>query len=84
VLATTVGLRELARSRTVQVFGRIVARVDAPERVVALTLDGGPMKGVLHEIVDVLAKRRVRATFFVTGVGPQTVGWVGARTPPSS
>ncbi|HEX5022364.1 MAG TPA: polysaccharide deacetylase family protein [Candidatus Binatia bacterium] len=65
--AFLIGLRELARSPTVQVFGRLVARVDASERVIALTFDDGPAMEVLNEIIEVLAARRVRATFFVTG-----------------
>jgi peptidoglycan/xylan/chitin deacetylase (PgdA/CDA1 family) len=65
--AFLIGLRELARSPTVQVFGRLVARVDASKRVIALTFDDGPAVEVLNEIIEVLAARRVRATFFVTG-----------------
>ena len=56
VLAAAIGLQELARSRTVQLFGRIVPRVAISERVVALTFDDGPTPGVLNEIIDVLAQ----------------------------
>jgi chitin deacetylase len=62
-----IGLRALARSRTVQVFGELVARVDTSDRVLALTFDDGPTSEVIDEIIDVLAGRQVRATFFVTG-----------------
>jgi peptidoglycan/xylan/chitin deacetylase (PgdA/CDA1 family) len=61
------GLRQLARSHTVQLFGRLVARVATPERVVALTFDDGPTSERVDEILRVLAARGVHATFFVIG-----------------
>ena len=67
MLVVLSGLRELARSRTVQSFGRLVARVDASEPVVALTFDDGPTSARVDEIIRVLAAGNVRATFFVTG-----------------
>ena len=62
-----IGLRQLARSRTVQLFGRLVPRIEATAPVLALTFDDGPTAALLDEILDALASRRVRATFFVTG-----------------
>ena len=62
------GLHLLARSRTVQLFGTLVARVDTPERVVALTFDDGPTEAAIDEVLATLAARGVRATFFVNGV----------------
>jgi len=67
VVAAAVGLRQLARSRTVQLFGQLVPRIETSERVVALTFDDGPASEWLDEIVGALATRQVRATFFVTG-----------------
>jgi peptidoglycan-N-acetylglucosamine deacetylase len=61
------GVRELARSRTIQLFGTLISRVDTNERVVAITFDDGPTRAYLSEIIDVLAARKVQATFFVTG-----------------
>lgn len=61
------GLRLLARSRTVQVFGRLVHRVDTAQRVVALTFDDGPTAGAVDEILRPLAERGAKATFFVVG-----------------
>jgi peptidoglycan/xylan/chitin deacetylase (PgdA/CDA1 family) len=61
------GLRQLARSHTVQLFGRLVACDDTPERVVALTFDDGPTSERVDEILRVLAARGVHATFFVIG-----------------
>ena len=62
-----IGTRELARSRTYQLFGRIVPRIEAQEKVVALTFDDGPNPEYVDEILGVLAARSVHATFFVTG-----------------
>ena len=67
VVASAVGLRQLARSRTIQLFGQLVPRIETSERVVALTFDDVPASEWLDEIVGALATRRVRATFFVTG-----------------
>ena len=62
------GLRELARSRSTQLFGRIVARVATPDSVVALTFDDGPVLALADSIVAILRDRGgARATFFVTG-----------------
>jgi peptidoglycan-N-acetylglucosamine deacetylase len=67
VAASARGLHALARSKTVQVFGRLVHRVETPQRVVALTFDDGPTEEYAGELLSVLASRRVRATFFVIG-----------------
>ena len=67
LLVALSGLRQLARARTVQAFGQLVARVDTNERRVALTFDDGPAPAVLDSIERVLASRGVQATFFVTG-----------------
>lgn len=61
------GLYHLARSRTTQLFGTLVARVDAAEQVVALTFDDGPTEAVADEVLSTLGSRHVRATFFVNG-----------------
>src|SRR5512138_2902027 len=67
LFATVHGLHQLARSRTYQVFGKLVAGAETTERAVALTFDDGPTEAAIDEILGVLASRRVRATFFVTG-----------------
>lgn len=66
-LLVVAGLRSLARARSVQVFGRIVDRVEPTDMRVALTFDDGPAPAVIDSILSVLAQRRVRATFFITG-----------------
>jgi peptidoglycan/xylan/chitin deacetylase (PgdA/CDA1 family) len=61
------GIRLLGRSRTYQLFGRVIARVEVTEPVVALSFDDGPTPAVMDEILRVLAERDVRSTFFVNG-----------------
>jgi peptidoglycan-N-acetylglucosamine deacetylase len=67
VVAALAGLRALARSRTVQLHGTIVPRVETAERRVALTFDDGPVAARADTVLALLAARGVRATFFVTG-----------------
>lgn len=63
------GTRKLARSRTAQLFGDIVARVETVDSVVALSFDDGPVDGIADTLIRVLGDRGVRATFFVMGAG---------------
>lgn len=67
IVILAAGLRELARSRTYQLFGRIVPRIETQEKIVALTFDDGPNAQYVDEILRNLASRSVHATFFVTG-----------------
>ena len=67
VVLVLVGLRQLARSRTFQLFGEIVHRVETRDSVVALTFDDGPVASVADGLIATLAARGVHATFFVTG-----------------
>ncbi len=79
VIAMLTGLRQLARSRTKQVFGSIVPRVETTERRVALTFDDGPSAAVLDGILALLSARGVHATFFLTGHELASVPNAGAR-----
>ncbi|MCY1078608.1 hypothetical protein [Archangium lansingense] len=45
VLGLLVGLWQLSRSWTYQLFGELYPRVETPEKVVALTFDDGPSRG---------------------------------------
>jgi peptidoglycan-N-acetylglucosamine deacetylase len=49
------------------VFGRPISRVTGKGRVVALTFDDGPNPDATPRILDALAARNVKATFFVLG-----------------
>jgi peptidoglycan/xylan/chitin deacetylase (PgdA/CDA1 family) len=52
--------------RNSPLFGRPVTRV-GPGRAVALTFDDGPNPEATPRILDALAARRVKATFFILG-----------------
>lgn len=67
VVAIVIGLHALSSSRTYQVFGGLVARVDTDRPIVALTLDDGPTAQFTGEVLGILEDFDVRATFFVTG-----------------
>ncbi len=56
-----------SNSRTSQLFGELIHRVDTDEMVVALTFDDGPSTAYTSYIVDLLAEYDVTATFFLTG-----------------
>ena len=61
------GIRQLARSRTFQLFGRLVAETQPRERIVALTLDDGPSDAIADSLIDVLRAHGAHATFFLIG-----------------
>lgn len=56
-----------SNSRTSQLFGDIIHRVDTDKKVVALTFDDGPSKSYTRFIVDLLDDHDIKATFFLTG-----------------
>ena len=59
------GLYELVESPRSDAFEPVVTHGSG--RVVALTFDDGPTRGVTDRVLDVLAREHVRATFFVVG-----------------
>ena len=61
------GIRELARARTFQLFGVLVAETHPRQRIVALTLDDGPGDRIVDTLIDVLRTHGAHATFFLTG-----------------
>jgi peptidoglycan/xylan/chitin deacetylase (PgdA/CDA1 family) len=67
VLGVSYGLLELSRSRTYQVFGEIVPRVETNRKIVALTFDDGPTAAQTDEILRILKEENVKATFFLIG-----------------
>ncbi|WP_432557750.1 polysaccharide deacetylase family protein [Granulicoccus sp. GXG6511] len=67
VLVLGAGAYKLVNSRTVQIAGELVARVNTTEKVVALTFDDGPTGRVTDAILRTLAEHDVPATFFVVG-----------------
>lgn len=67
VLLALAGVRNVARARTFQLFGTLVAEAHPRDRTVALTLDDGPVEGVVDSLIGVLREHHARATFFLTG-----------------
>ncbi|MBO9655245.1 MAG: polysaccharide deacetylase family protein [Agrobacterium tumefaciens] len=61
------GLHFFSKSRTVQSFGSIIARVETAKPVVALTFDDGPSARYTQNVLAILREREVKATFFLTG-----------------
>jgi len=53
--------------RNSPIFGRPITRVRTPDRAVALTFDDGPNPDATPAILDALAARGVKATFFILG-----------------
>lgn len=66
VLVAVFGAYTLSKSRTFQLAGEIVNRVDTTEKVVALTFDDGPTEWT-PEILNVLAAKKILATFYLNG-----------------
>lgn len=52
---------------TTNAFGKIISRAQTGEKVIALTFDDGPNPPYTTDLLSVLAKHDVKATFFVVG-----------------
>jgi peptidoglycan/xylan/chitin deacetylase (PgdA/CDA1 family) len=65
--AVFIGAHFFSKSRTTQLFGGIIARVETERPVVALTFDDGPSVRFTPDVLTVLRQRGVKATFFLTG-----------------
>ena len=61
------GTYRLIPSRTTQLAGVLVQRVETDERVVALTFDDGPTDADADAVLGALAQRGVVATFYLNG-----------------
>ncbi|RFB18028.1 polysaccharide deacetylase [Bacillus sp. HNG] len=60
------GTYRLMNSRSFQLFGGLTQQVETDRKVVALTFDDGPSENV-NEILPLLEKYDVKATFFLIG-----------------
>ncbi|NUL15339.1 polysaccharide deacetylase family protein [Agrobacterium tumefaciens] len=65
--AVLIGGHFFSKSRTTQLFGGIIARVETERPVVALTFDDGPSVRFTPDVLTILRERGVKATFFLTG-----------------
>lgn len=61
------GTWRYTKSESSQLFGEIVNRVETSRKVVALTFDDGPTSEYTKEILRILDKNGVKATFFLVG-----------------
>ena len=66
LVVLAVGGYYLANSRSFQLAGRLVARIDTTEKLVALTLDDGPTT-LAPDVLRILADADVLATFYLNG-----------------
>src|SRR5438128_7545944 len=66
-VAALAGTFGYSKSRTHQLFGVIVPRVETERKVVALTFDDGPTSYAADDILAALGP--TKATFFLTGFG---------------
>jgi peptidoglycan/xylan/chitin deacetylase (PgdA/CDA1 family) len=66
VLVVAVGGYYLVNSRSFQLAGRLVERIDTAEKAVALTLDDGPTR-LTPDVLRILAAADVPVTFYLNG-----------------
>ncbi|MCX2929499.1 polysaccharide deacetylase family protein [Mycobacterium sp. CVI_P3] len=66
LLVVVSGAYTLSKSRTYQLAGEIVNRVDTAEKVVAVTFDDGPTE-YASEVLNMLAAKKIPATFYLVG-----------------
>lgn len=66
ILIVIYGLFILSKSRTFQFFGELIYRVEAKEKVIALTFDDAPTE-YTTEVLETLNRYQVKATFYAIG-----------------
>ncbi|HWC57644.1 MAG TPA: polysaccharide deacetylase family protein [Candidatus Paceibacterota bacterium] len=66
VVVALYGVYKLMNSRTYQLFGTIVPRVNTQEKVVALTFDDAPTQ-YTGDVLNTLADENIHATFYLIG-----------------
>ena len=67
VLAIAVLIWQFSKSPRYQLFGELAHRVPSSDKVVALTFDDGPTIGKTETVLDMLAKEKIKATFYLVG-----------------
>lgn len=68
------GFKKLAETSKFQLFGTLVTQVKTPEKVIALTYDDGPNPPYTSQLLAVLNRFQVKATFFVVGQQVENYG----------
>jgi peptidoglycan/xylan/chitin deacetylase (PgdA/CDA1 family) len=66
-LVSVYSLNALSKTTKFQVFGELVNHVDTKEKVVALTYDDGPNPPYTNQLIGILERNQIKATFFVVG-----------------
>lgn len=66
ISASSYALFRISKSRTFQFFGKIIYRVDADKKIIALTFDDAPTSST-PEILRILAEKNIKATFYTIG-----------------
>jgi peptidoglycan/xylan/chitin deacetylase (PgdA/CDA1 family) len=61
------GVLKLSGSKSHQLVGELLTRVETGDPVVALTFDDGPVRAYTDSVLDVLDRFGARATFFMIG-----------------
>lgn len=66
-VATLYFCNKLARTPKLQIIGELLTQINTPEKVVALTYDDGPSPNHTNQLLALLERLQVKATFFVVG-----------------
>lgn len=66
-LLTLFIINAISKTTKFQLFGELVSHVNTPEKVVAFTYDDGPNPPYTNQLLNVLKRHQVKATFFVIG-----------------
>lgn len=72
IIVSLWGLWHLSKSRNFQVAGQLISHVQNADSLIALTFDDGPTPEYTDEVLVLLEKYDVPATFFVTGRETET------------
>ncbi len=72
IIAILWGFWQMSKSRNFQVAGQLISHVQNADSLIALTFDDGPTPEYTDEVLAILEKYDVPATFFVTGRETET------------
>jgi len=67
VALAALGLLLISKSRCFQLVGEVTCRVETAEKIVALSLDDGPIPEGVSAVLPILDAHGVKATFFLVG-----------------